>query len=94
MIRVGSQVVVELGKGDVKINVNMGNLNDARVGFVSFEQIEKGIVARKLKNERQTIPEIFSSPLVLQFENKQGVDALISALERIKESFIKPETLN
>jgi len=94
MIKLGAQVVVEFGNGDIAINVNTGSLDKDKVAFVTFNQVENGIVGRKIENKNQSIPEIFSNPLVLQFKNKQGVDSLINALEVAKKSFNKLEVVN
>jgi hypothetical protein len=94
MIKVGAQIVVEFGNGDIAINVNTGKLDKDKVAFVTLNKIEGGIVGRKIENKNQSIPEIFSNPLVLQFKNKQGIDSLISALEVAKKSFNKLEVVN
>ena len=94
MIKLGAQIVVEFGNGDIGINVNTGSLDKDKVAFVTFNKVENGIVGRKIENKNQSIPEIFSNPLVLQFKNKQGIDALISALEVAKKTFNELEVVN
>lgn len=79
-----NRVVAEFGTGDICITPMQGENREHRLGFINQAPREIGTVGDYLKGD---VVDCNDFPILFEFAKPESIDALIRALQEVKEQF-------